>query len=96
MKIEEALLSFLRESALPASRSVALKVDVGLSPVSVYRGASARALRCVFGALAAAGRGGGRHVERRKSTDSKVPIGTTESSPRFQPLSLPTSFSRFF
>ena len=26
-----------------------------------------------------------RHVERRKSTDPKVPIGTTESSPRFQP-----------
>ena len=24
-------------------------------------------------------------VERRKSTDPKVPIGTTESSPRFQP-----------
>ena len=30
----------------------------------------------------AAGRG---HVERRKSKDPKVPIGTTESSPRFQP-----------
>jgi len=54
-------------------------------PVCVYRGASARAPRGVFGALAAAGRGGGRHVERRKSTDPKVPIGTTESSPRFQP-----------
>jgi len=35
--------------------------------------------------LAAAGRGGGSHVERRKSTDPKVPIGTIESSPRFQP-----------
>src|SRR5438552_4824838 len=30
----------------------------------------------------AAGRG---HVERRKSKDPQVPIGTTESSPRFQP-----------
>src|SRR5438093_6497594 len=30
----------------------------------------------------AAGRG---HVERRKSNDPKVPIGTSESSPRFQP-----------
>src|SRR5206468_6859036 len=30
----------------------------------------------------AAGRG---HVERRKSKDHKVPIGTTESIPRFQP-----------
>jgi hypothetical protein len=38
------------------------------------------------GALEAAGRGGGRHVERRQSTDSKVPTGMTESSPtRFQP-----------
>src|SRR6185436_3309259 len=39
----------------------------------------------VFGALAAARRGAGPHVERRKRTDPKVPIGTTESSPRFQP-----------
>ena len=37
------------------------------------------------GALEAAGRGAGRQVERRKSTDPKVPTGTTESSPRFQP-----------
>src|SRR6185369_10688038 len=28
---------------------------------------------------------GSRHVERRKRKDPKVPIGTTESSPRFQP-----------
>src|SRR6266536_4523864 len=34
----------------------------------------------------ASGRAAGRgHVERRKSKDPKVPIGTTESSPRFQP-----------
>src|SRR6185503_6233697 len=51
----------------------------------IYRGASTRTPRGGFGARAAAGRGGGRHFERRKSTDPKVPIGTTESSPRFQP-----------
>src|SRR6266704_994149 len=34
----------------------------------------------------ACGRAAGRgHVERRKSKDPKVPIGTTESRPRFQP-----------
>ena len=32
------------------------------------------------GALEAPGRGAGRQVERRKSTDPKVPTGTTESS----------------
>ena len=53
--------------------------------VCVYRGASARVPRGVFAALRAARRGGGRHVDLRKSTDAKVPIGTTESSPRFQP-----------
>src|SRR5213078_1730462 len=39
----------------------------------------------VFGALAAAERAGGPHVKRLKSTAPKVPIGTTENSPRFQP-----------
>jgi len=53
--------------------------------VRVCRGSSARGPRAVFGALEAAGRGGGRHVERRKRTDPKVPTGTTERSPRFQP-----------
>jgi len=53
--------------------------------VCVYRGASARLPHRVFGAFAAAERAGGPHVERLKSTDPKVPIGTTENSPRFQP-----------
>ena len=53
--------------------------------VCVYRGASARVTHGVFGALAAAVRAGRPPVERLKSTDPKVPIGTTESSPRFQP-----------
>jgi len=52
--------------------------------VCVYRGASARAPGCVR-----CTRGGwtrwGTPVERRKIMDPKVPIGTTESNPRFQP-----------
>src|SRR6185295_280995 len=46
---------------------------------------SARVPHGVFGALAAAERAGGPHVEGLKSTATKVPIGTTENSPRFQP-----------
>ena len=60
-------------------------VAAGFQRVCVYRGASARAPHGVFGALAASGCGGGRQVERRKRTYPKVPIGTIESSPRFQP-----------
>src|SRR5436190_20119974 len=52
--------------------------------VCVYRGGGARAPRAVFGALEV-GRGGERQVERWKSMDPKVPTGTTEINPRFQP-----------
>src|SRR5436190_3415583 len=48
-------------------------------------GGNVRGACAVFGALEAAGCGGGCQVERRKRTDPKVPTGTTESSPRFQP-----------
>ena len=65
--------------------SYVFSVAAGFQRVCVYRGASARAPHGVFGALAASGCGGGRHVERRKRTYPKVPMGTTESSPRFQP-----------
>ena len=74
------------QKQMPDSRRISNKMPltVTLSLGMCLRGASARAPRGVFGALAAAGRGGGRHLERRKSMDTKVPIGTTESSPQFQ------------
>ena len=67
-------------------RNLILPPERGRSPpVCVYRGSGAPAPRAVFGALEAAGRGGGRQVELWKSTYPKVPTGTTEISPRFQP-----------
>ncbi len=77
-----AILSALRRRRCTVPKGQA---KIAQRFLRVCRGSSARGPRAVFGALEAAGRGGGRHVERRKRTDPKVPTGTTESSPRFQP-----------
>src|SRR5881396_4368914 len=42
-------------------------------------------VECFRRNIACGSAAGRRHAERRKSKDPKVPIGTTESSPRFQP-----------
>src|SRR6185369_13915206 len=48
------------------------------------RFASTEMVGCFRRNIACGSVAGRRHFERRKKTDPKVPIGTTESSPRFQ------------
>src|SRR5438128_1214118 len=49
------------------------------------RFANTEMVGCFRRNIACGSTAGRRHVERWKSKDPKVPIGTTESSPRFQP-----------